>query len=181
MTGKPSFPLLLSIHAKSPWHLWIYTVHWTLQPKLPTQSLCHRSCVATGPLLSLANAFATQAHSHTCPFSFPGCCCPAGVMATLKASCLKATRCWSAPPWRTAGTPAQQGPGAASMASGGPGKGAASSGTRERPLTPTETLLTVKGRAQHLAALFPGGFKAWEHRRKCNSAGVHLGHTSPYW
>lgn len=104
------------------------------------------------PWLNCSYTFATKAHSHTPLLSFPGCCPPAGVMATLKASSLKATRCLSAPPWRTAGTPAQRGPGAASMASAGHGTGTASSGMPGRPPTPTGTLLTVKGRTCHLIA-----------------------------
>lgn len=117
-------------------------------------------------------------------FFYSDCCSPAGVMAIPKASSPKATQCSSAPPWRTAGTPAQRGPGAASMASAGHGKATTSSGMQERPLTPTETLLIVKGRTHHLIAfswqglVLPDGFKAWEHRRKPISAAIHVGDTS---
>lgn len=104
------------------------------------------------PWLSCSYAFATKTHSHTPSLSFPGWCSPAGVMATLKASSLKATRCSSAPPWRIAGTPAQRGPGAASTALAGHGMETASSGMPGRPPTPTGTLLTVKGRIRHLIA-----------------------------
>lgn len=146
---------------------------WQQSPSSPWLNFC-------------SHAFAIKAHSHTPPFSFPGCCSPAGAMATLKASSPKATRCSSARPWRTAGTPAQWGPGAASTASAGPGKAAASSGMPERPPTPTETLLTVKGRTRRLGfqlarpGVLPDGFKAWEHRRKCNNAAGHIWHPCPY-
>ncbi|POI21221.1 hypothetical protein CIB84_015032 [Bambusicola thoracicus] len=75
-------------------------------------------------------------------------------MAIPKAFSPKATPCSSAPQWRIAGTPAQQGHEAASMALVGHGKATASSGMQERPLTPTETLLTVKGTTHHLPHCF---------------------------
>lgn len=185
--GKPFFPLLLSTYAKLSWCMWIHVIHKILKAQLPGYAAHPEQ--QREPFLSLAKLLLTcictwSTLSHFLVF-FPGCCSPAGVMARLKASSLKATQYLSAPLWRTAGTPAQRGPGAASMASVGHGKATASSSMQERHLTPTETLLTVKGRTYHLIAfswqvlVFPDSFKAWEHRRKPNSAAFHLGHAPP--
>lgn len=173
VTGKPFFPLLLSTYAKLSWCMWIHVIHKILKAQLPTWRLCCTSWATREPFLSLAKLLLTciciwSTLSHFLVF-FSGCCSPAGVMARLKASSLKATQYLSAPLWRIAGTPAQRGRGAASMASVGHGKATASSSMQERHLTPTEILPTVKGRT-YISLLSAG--KSW-----CSQTVSKLGST----